>query len=153
MSPHDAKLFVALVVYGRDTRGLPPSRVALSYPDGVEVALPVPAVPPPPEPAAEWPRADGWDFREGDAAFNGVRFRLGGKLLGILRVLAERPGQPVSADRLKREVWGEEPDMVEDANLHGHVSQLRRRLREALGLAAEDNPVTFFCGAYRLAIH
>jgi hypothetical protein len=56
------------------------------------------------------------------------------------------------ADRLKRDVWGEEPDMVEDANLHGHVSWLRR-LREALGLAPEDNPVTFFCGAYRLAIH
>lgn len=144
MNPHDTSLYNAAAVYGRQVRGTPPRKLTLTWEDGSEVVLAAPT---------SWPRPDGWDFRPGEAAYDGVRFRLGGKTLGILRLLAERPGDPVSADRLKREVWGEEPDMVEDANLHGHVSQLRRRLREALGLAAEDNPVTFFCGAYRLAIH
>lgn len=152
MCPHDASLFHALSAYGRVTRGQCPSRVAIGFPDGAEVTLPVPAAPPDLKPAG-WPRPDGWDFRDGEAAFNGLRFKLGGKLLGILRLLAERPGEPVSADRLKREVWGEEPDLVEDGNLHGHVSQLRKKLRDVLGLAAEDNPVTHFCGAYRLAVH
>jgi hypothetical protein len=153
MNPIDAPLLAACAAYGRQTRGQCPTRVALGFADGSEVTVPVTDAPPPPAPAAGWPHPDGWDFRPSEAAFNGARVKVGGKLWKILRLLAERPGHPVTAERLKREVWGEEPEMVEDSNLHGHVSQLRKRLRDALGMAAEDNPVTQFCGVYRLTVH
>lgn len=101
-----------------------------------------------------WPPAEGWAFRPGEAAFNGSRFRLAGKLLAILRELATRPGEPVTADRLKLVVWGErEPDMVEDGNVQGHVSMLRKRLRDALGLGGDVNPVAHAGGAYRLGMY
>src|SRR5581483_5874914 len=148
----DEPLFDSLLAHSLRTRGRLPRRVIIEYTDGSAMTLPVPVRPfPPPadspavaagHPAggAGWPAATGWDFRAGEAAFDGCRFRLGGRLLAILRELAARRGEPVGGDRLKRAVWGDDPDLVDDGNLQGHVSILRKRLREALGLDAGFNP-------------
>lgn len=154
--PIDDLLFDAVQTHSLRTRGQPAARVTLEYLDGSQTTLPLPARRSPDVVASDqpvWPTTDGWAFRPGEAAFNGTRFKLCGKLLGILRELAAHPGEPVTADRLKKEVWGEEPDMVEDGNVQGHVSQLRKRLREALGLGADLNPIAFADGAYRLAVY
>lgn len=156
--PVDDLLFDAIHTHSMRTRGQPARRVTLEYPDGSETTLPLPArtdpaTLPPITTAATWPPGEGWAFRPGEAAFNGVRFKLGGRLLAILKELADHPGEPVTGDRLKLVVWGEEPDMVEDGNLQGHVSLLRKKLRDALGLEAAFNPVGHADGAYRLALH
>lgn len=159
--PIDDLLFDAVRVHSMRTRGQLARRVTLEYFDGSETTMPIPepaavAVADPEQVAEQaataWPPLDGWAFRPGEAAFNGQRFKIGGKLLAILRELAERPGQPVTGDALKLKVWGEEPDMVEDANLQGHISLLRKKLREALGLG-DVNPVPHADRAYRLAVY
>jgi len=154
--PTDDLLFEAIQIHSMRTRGQAAKRVTLEYQDGSETTLPVPARQPPdllsreqPTPQA-WPPPDGWAFRPGEAAFDGTRFKLSGKLLATL---AERPGEPVTGDRLKKVVWGEEPDMVEDGNVQGHLSILRKRLRDALGMPAEVNPIGHADGAYRLAVY
>lgn len=162
LKPVDELLFDAVRAHSMRTRGQPARRVTLHYSDGSETTLPVPerdAVPAvaDSETATEqtsnaWPPLEGWAFRPGEAAFNGQRFKLAGKLLAILRELAERPGQPVTGDALKLKVWGEEPDMVEDANLQGHLSLLRKKLRDALGIA-DVNPIPHADRAYRLAVY
>jgi len=153
--PVDEILFTAIHTHSARTRGQAADRVTLHYRDGSETTLPVP------DPASDaavaeaiisWPPPDGWAFRPGEAALNGVRFRLAGKLIVMLRVLAERPGEPVSVEKLKRAVWDERPEDVEDNNLHGHVSQLRKRLRDALGLT-DLNPIAHADGAYRLVVY
>lgn len=151
----DTPLIAAVVAHGQRTRGLPVLRVSVVYGDGSELSIPVPVAR---EPAtvsrspSTWPTPEGWSFRPGEAALNGVRFKIAGKLLSILRELAAHPGEPVTADRLKRQVWGEDPDMVEDGNVQGHVSQLRKRLRDALGLDESHNPITHSDGAYTLIL-
>lgn len=156
--PVDDLLFDAIHAHSMRTRGQPARRVTLEYTDGSETTLPLPSRSGPfteaeAVPVVIWPPGEGWAFRPGEAAFNGTRFKLGGKLLAILRQLAERPGEPVTGDRLKLIVWGEEPDMVEDGNLQGHVSLLRKRLRDALGLEPGLNPVSFADGAYQLVVY
>lgn len=167
--PIDDLLFDAIHAHSMRTRGQPAKRVTLQYEDGSETALSLPTRaelmtpdatgPQENAPAlidcrpAVWPPEEGWAFRPGEAAFNGTRFKLGGKLLAILRELADRAGEPVTADRLKRIVWGEEPDMVEDGNLQGHISLLRKKLRDALGLDRGYDPIPHADGAYRLAAY
>ncbi|QJW94749.1 winged helix-turn-helix domain-containing protein [Frigoriglobus tundricola] len=153
--PVEATLYDAVHTHAMQTRGQPARYITLGFSDGTEATLPLPVREDaqPVELLASWPPPDGWAFRAGEAAFNGHRFRLGGKLAAILRELATHPGWPVTADRLKRAVWGEEPDMVEDANVQSHVSLLRKRLRDALGLEPALNPITFADGAYKLAVY
>ena len=153
--PMDELLFDAVQAHSLRTRGQFARRVTLHYQDGSETTLPVPDREQglQPNDLPRWPPPEGWAFRPGEVAFNGTKFKLCGKLMGILRELAGAPGEPVTGDRLKKEVWGEEPDLVEDGNLHGHVSHLRKRLREVLGLGADDNPITQADGAYRLAVY
>jgi hypothetical protein len=155
--PMDELLFEAVHVHSLRTRGQPATRVTLHYTDGSEIILPVPARAiavqvAAPESVQSWPPPDGWAFRPGEAAFNGIRMKLCGKLLAMLKELAAHPGEPVTSDRLKKVVWGEDPDDVEDGNLQGHVSLLRKRVRECLGLG-DMNPITHADGAYRLAVY
>lgn len=160
--PVDELLFDAIRAHSLRTRGQPARRITLHYLDGSETTMPVPdrehaAAVADPQHGDEhavnaWPPLEGWAFRPGEAAFNGQRFKLSGRLLAILRELAERPGQPVTADALKLKVWGEEPDMVEDANVQGHISLLRKKLRDALGLG-DVNPIQHADRAYRLAVY
>lgn len=154
--PIDDLLFDAVQAHSMRTRGQPAQRVTLEYLDGSHITLPVPSRHTSGRETIEphhWPPPEGWAFRPGEAAFNGSRFKLCGKLLAILRELAAHKGEPVTADQLKKEVWGEEPDLVEDGNVQGHVSQLRKRLRESLGLDVDVNPIGYADGAYRLTVH
>jgi DNA-binding winged helix-turn-helix (wHTH) protein len=57
---------------------------------------------------------------------NGHVVAQGGRAFDLLVVLLKRGGRLVSKDELLHAVWGEA--MVEEANLHVHVSALRKRL-------------------------
>lgn len=150
-SPLDKPLFEAVQAHGMRTRGLPANLVTVQYADGSAVTIPVP----PAEPALAasfWPRPQGWDFRSGEAAFDGVRFRVSGRNMVALRSLARSPGCPVQVEHLIRETWGEEPARVELATVHSQLSSLRRILRTALALPAKLDPIPFLDGAYTLTV-
>jgi DNA-binding response OmpR family regulator len=154
--PVDDLLFDAVHIHSMRTRGQTAKRVTVEYLDGSETTLALPARSAPSMSASdlpEWPPGEGWAFRAGEAAFNGFRFKLAGKLLGILRALAEHKGEPVAIDRLKRKVWDEEPHRIDDSNVQGHISQLRKRLREELGMGSEVNPISHADGSYRLTVY
>jgi DNA-binding response OmpR family regulator len=158
-SPIDQLLFDAVQAHSLRTRGRRAKRVTVECDDGSSYSEPLPVRDP--EPGAQvagcgpcaWPPDEGWAFRPGEAAFNGTRFKVAGKLHAILRELARVPGAPVTGDRFKREVWGEDPDLIEDGNLQGHVSQLRKKLRDALGLDRGFDPIPHADGAYRLTVY
>lgn len=155
--PIDQFLADAVQAHSLRTQGKRAKRMTVVYEDDTMSILPLfpEATVSRTEPAADrlWPPDEGWAFRPGEAAFNGTRFKCAGKLLAMLRELARAPGEPVIADRLKREVWGEEPELIEDGNLQGHISQLRKKLRDALGLERDFDPIPHTDGAYRLAVY
>ena len=66
---------------------------------------------------------------------NGVRLRLGGQPFGILRILLERPGELVSREHLRTELWSS--DTFVDFN-HG-LNAAMNKLRQCLNDTA-DNP-------------
>jgi DNA-binding response OmpR family regulator len=157
--PPDEALFNAIRAHCMRTRGVQPRRVTVAYDDGSKTSFTLSVLlnqqngQPSPEaaPAPGWPPTEGWAIRPGEAAFNGTRFALTGKLNAILRELAHAYGEPVTADRLKHAVWGEDPAHVEDGNLQGHVSLLRKKLRDALNLG-DVNPIAHSDGAYWLTV-
>jgi hypothetical protein len=100
-----------------------------------------------PEPAT-WPPKDGWAFRPGEAAFDGVAFAIGGRPWQILKRLASPAGEAVPVPDLKRAVWGDYN--TSDDNVRTQVSTVRAKVREAFHLAAEYDPVPAADGAYRL---
>jgi DNA-binding SARP family transcriptional activator len=75
-----------------------------------------------------------------------------GRGRALLALLILHAGQPVSAERLIDELWGEHPPPTARTVLHGHVARLRRALEpnRATGEPAELLQTT--AGGYRLAI-
>ena len=70
------------------------------------------------------------EVREGERVVD-VRRR---KHRALLAALALRPGEPVSADRLVDELWGENPPRTAKHALENYVSELRKALgREVIG--------------------
>lgn len=74
------------------------------------------------------------DSTGGELRRSGVRVRLSGQPFRILLVLLERPGELVSRERLREEVWGGATFVDFDHGLNAAVNKLRR----ALGDAAEN---------------
>ncbi len=155
--PIDQLLFDAVQAYSMRLRGQRAQRVTMDYPDGTSFIMHLPGEEPryslPVIEPAVWPPAEGWAVRPGEAAFDGTRFKLVGKPLAILAELARVPNSPVTVDRLKREAWHEEPEYIEDGALQVHLSQLRKRIREALGLEKGIDPIPNVGGAYKLIVH
>jgi hypothetical protein len=147
----DKPLFDAVQAHGLRTRGLPAHQVTISYADGSAVTIPVP-IEPATLAASFWPRPEGWDFRSGEAAFNGIRFKVSGLRMAALRALAKTPGCPVRVEQLVREAWGEEPARVEPGTVHAQLSGLRRLLRTAFSMPANIDPIPHLDGAYTLAV-
>jgi hypothetical protein len=147
----DKPLFDAVQAHGLRTRGLPAHLVTITYTDGSSVTIPVTS-----EPAtlaaSFWPRPDGWDFRPGEAAFNGIRFKVAGLRMAALRALARSPGSPVRVEQLVREAWGDDPSRVEPGAVHAQLSGLRRLLRTTLAMPPGIDPIPFADGAYTLAV-
>jgi Tol biopolymer transport system component/DNA-binding winged helix-turn-helix (wHTH) protein len=74
------------------------------------------------------------DSAAGELRRNGVRVRLSGQPLRILLVLLARPGELVSREQLREEVWTGETFVDFEHGLNAAVNKLRR----ALGDAAEN---------------
>src|ERR1700760_102631 len=68
------------------------------------------------------------DLRGPELRRDGQPVRIHQRALGILRVLAEAKGEIVSKDELMARLWPGR--IVEEGNLHVHVSALRRSLDE-----------------------
>lgn len=151
VSALDKPLFDAVQAHGLRTRGLPAHLVTITYTDGSSVTIPITS-----EPAtltaSFWPRPEGWDFRPGEAAFNGIRFKLTGLRMAALRALAKTPGCPVRVEQLVRETWGDDPARVELGTVHAQLSGLRRLLRTAFAMPAGIDPIPHLDGAYTLAV-
>src|SRR6185437_5370497 len=68
------------------------------------------------------------DLRGPELRRNGRPVRIHRRALGILRALAEAKGEIVSKDELMARLWPGR--VVEEGNLHVHVSALRKALGE-----------------------
>ena len=76
----------------------------------------------------EWPPNEGWNFREGQAAFRGVEFDIEGVQWRLLKALAKKPGTPVG-----KKVLGDaiaDDGCTGEESLRTHLSRLRIRLRK-----------------------
>jgi DNA-binding SARP family transcriptional activator len=80
----------------------------------------------------------------------------GAKRRALLAILALRPGQVVSSDRLIDELWGEEAGTTAANSLQALVSKLRRSLRSNLRpprteTIGRDDELASLAPAYRHA--
>jgi TolB-like protein/DNA-binding winged helix-turn-helix (wHTH) protein/Tfp pilus assembly protein PilF len=75
------------------------------------------------------------DQRSGELRRAGARVRLAGQPLRVLETLLERPGELVTRDELRRELWSDDTFVDFEHNLNSAM----KRLRAALGDTA-DNP-------------
>src|SRR6201994_1867851 len=87
------------------------------------------------------------DRRGSELGHDGRPVRIHRRALGILRVLAEAKGEIVSKDELLARLWPGR--IVEEGNLHVHVSALRKSLDEHGG--GHSLVVTVPGRGYRLA--
>ncbi len=74
------------------------------------------------------------DVAEGEVCKHGVRLKLGGQPLEILRMLLERPGAVVTREELRAALWAGDTFVDFDHSLNAAVN----KLREALGDSAEN---------------
>ena len=73
------------------------------------------------------------DLRSRELRKRGVRIALQGRPLQVLEALLRTPGQLVTRETLRQELWGSDTFVDFEAGLNAAV----RRLREALGDAAD----------------
>ena len=73
------------------------------------------------------------DFRAGELRKNGSRIRLQEKPLRVLALLAERQGQLVTRQELKKHLWPEDTFVEFEAGLNTAVSKLRDALSDNAG--------------------
>jgi DNA-binding SARP family transcriptional activator len=76
----------------------------------------------------------------------------GGRARALLALLVLHAGEPVSADRLIDELWGEGPPPTARTVVHGLVSRLRGVLEPGRGKARPGAVLQTFGSGYRLAI-
>jgi len=74
------------------------------------------------------------DVAAGDVRKHGVRLKVGGQPLEILRMLLERPGEVVTREELRAALWAGDTFVDFDHSLNAAVN----KLREALGDSAEN---------------
>ncbi|HEV2101541.1 MAG TPA: winged helix-turn-helix domain-containing protein [Candidatus Acidoferrum sp.] len=73
------------------------------------------------------------DFRAGEVRKNGAKIRLQDQPFRVLQVLLERPGDVVTREELRKQIWPEDTFVAFDTGLNNAI----KRLREALGDIAE----------------
>jgi len=76
------------------------------------------------------------DLQSGELRKQGRKIRLAEQPFHVLRVLLQNPGQLVTREELKRELWSDDTFVDFDVGLNGAI----RKLRDALGDSA-DNPI------------
>ncbi len=74
------------------------------------------------------------DVRAGELRKNGTRLRLQGQPLQVLAALARRPGELVTREELRHEIWSADTFVDFDHSLHNAIA----RIRETLGDSAES---------------
>jgi DNA-binding response OmpR family regulator len=149
---HEQLMLNAVNVFCARVSGQPVRRITITLADQSRRSF---TVPNPPRLALAdehgdtlkvWPKPNGWDFRPGEASWNGVVFSIAGKPAAVLKVLAEAGG-PVDDATIIEKVWG---DDVEPHSLQAAVSSLRTALKRTCGVAGD--PVNRVDGGYRLCI-
>ena len=73
------------------------------------------------------------DLRAGELRKRGVKLRLQGQPLEVLGILLQRPGDVVTLEELRAQIWTPDTFVDFDHSLHNSVA----RIREALGDSAE----------------
>ncbi len=88
---------------------------------------------------SNWPVGKGWEFRPGEAAFQGEPFAITGKPAVILRRLAEKPGEPV----LKSILWDiiDRDRNAEEGCVRDSITKARAILRDVFKLGKNVDPI------------
>ena len=89
------------------------------------------------------------DLRSGELRKNGSRVALQDQPLQILSVLLERPGEMVTREELRQQLWPADTFVDFEHGLNAAV----KRLRDALGDSADTPLVRRDCSAARLSLH
>ncbi len=91
------------------------------------------------KPEPSWPMGTGWEFRPGEAAFQGRPFVITGKPVIILQRLAVKPGAPV-LKRILRDII--DPDSnAEEGCVRDNINATRAILRKAFNLKKGIDPI------------
>src|SRR5579863_8064355 len=61
----------------------------------------------------------------------GLRIRLSGQPFRILALLVSRPGQVISQEEFRKEIWGDSTFVDFEHSLHAAVNKLRSALRDS----------------------
>jgi hypothetical protein len=80
-----------------------------------------------------------WELRPGLATYKGTEIRLSGLPWRLLRGFVQSRGHVLNREDILRLVWGSQ--VVSDTRVRGLLVQLRSKLRAALQLAREQDPI------------
>jgi Tol biopolymer transport system component/DNA-binding winged helix-turn-helix (wHTH) protein len=69
--------------------------------------------------------------QSGELQKNGIRIRLSGQPLRILLLLLERPGEVVTREELRQQIWGDGTFVDFESGLNAAVNKLRRALNDS----------------------
>ena len=69
--------------------------------------------------------------QSGELQKNGTRIRLSGQPLRILLLLLERPGEVVTREELRQQIWGDGTFVDFEGGLNAAVNKLRRALNDS----------------------
>src|SRR5256885_7259147 len=86
------------------------------------------------------------DLRSGELSKSGLKVKLQEKPFQMLAALLERPGEAVSKQELRAELWGADTFVEFNSSL----KMAANKLRTALGDSAGENP--FFLGLSRRGV-
>src|SRR5439155_3165760 len=75
-----------------------------------------------------------------------------GRGRALLALLILHAGEPVAADRIVDELWGEDPPRTADTVVQGLVSRLRRAFEPGRGRGGHSEPLQTVGNGYRLAV-
>src|SRR5262249_17817628 len=69
--------------------------------------------------------------QSGELRKSGIRIRLSGQPIRILLLLLERPGQIVSREELRQQIWGDGTFVDFEGELNAAINKLRRALSDS----------------------
>src|SRR5215831_11925740 len=69
--------------------------------------------------------------QSGEFQKNGIRIRLSGQPVRILLILLERPGQVVSREELRQQIWSDGTFVDFEGGLNAAINKLRRALSDS----------------------
>lgn len=93
--------------------------------------------PPAGDQSKQWPIGEGWEFRPGECAYDGIVFKITGQPAAALQLLARRSGQPIRKIAILEAI---DPDGF-TSDIKDALAAARTILRKEFGLPSTVDPI------------